>query len=249
MHGLRSGRVLSAEAFVPVVMEIHHPPGVIVFSSLEAHWTPLLLGFYGGFLTCCCSVAQLCPTLWDPMNYSTPGFPVLHNLQEFAQIHFHWAGDAIYVILCIFSFAFSLSQHQGLFLTQTWAIINFTSSPSPLIGMGVMRWGRGCVCKFLNIACLFWWPALIRTRNAPGAYHFRNYKVLQSSVSETRAETNIYISYYLHLPSFLSPDYVAEDETEKSTLFTIRKTLTPLWAFSLDDLIPYNWPSKNEESI
>ena len=153
MHGLRSGRVLSAEAFVPVVMEIHHPPGVIVFSSLEAHWTPLLLGFYGGFLTCCCSVAQLCPTLWDPMNYSTPGFPVLHNLQEFAQIRFHWAGDAIYVILCIFSFAFSLSQHQGLFLTQTWAIINFTSSPSPLIGMGVMRWGRGCVCKFLNIAC------------------------------------------------------------------------------------------------
>lgn len=37
MHGLRSGRVLSAEAFVPVVMEIHHPPGVTVFTSLEAH--------------------------------------------------------------------------------------------------------------------------------------------------------------------------------------------------------------------
>ena len=34
---------------------------------------------------CCCSVTQLCPTLWDPMNYSTPGFPVLHYLPEFVQ--------------------------------------------------------------------------------------------------------------------------------------------------------------------
>ena len=31
----------------------------------------------------------------DPMNCSTPGFPVLHNLPEFAQTHVHWVGDAI----------------------------------------------------------------------------------------------------------------------------------------------------------
>ena len=37
MHRLRSGRVLSAGALVPVVMEIYHPPGVIVFTSLKAH--------------------------------------------------------------------------------------------------------------------------------------------------------------------------------------------------------------------
>ena len=30
------------------------------------------------YLFCCCSVTQLCPTLCDPMNYSTPGIPVLH---------------------------------------------------------------------------------------------------------------------------------------------------------------------------
>ena len=38
---------------------------------------------------------QSCPTLWDPMDCSTPGFPVLHYLSEFAQTHIHWVGDAI----------------------------------------------------------------------------------------------------------------------------------------------------------
>ena len=42
----------------------------------------------------CCSVAKLCLTLFDPKNYSMPGFSVLHHLPEFAQIHVHWVGDA-----------------------------------------------------------------------------------------------------------------------------------------------------------
>ena len=37
----------------------------------------------------CCSVAQSCPTLCDPMDCSTPGFPVLHYLPEFAQVYVH----------------------------------------------------------------------------------------------------------------------------------------------------------------
>ena len=41
------------------------------------------------------SVAQSCPTLCNPMNYSRPGFPVLHYLPEFAQIHVQWVSDAI----------------------------------------------------------------------------------------------------------------------------------------------------------
>ena len=40
-------------------------------------------------------VAQSCPTLCDPMNRSTPGLPVHHQLPEFTQIHVHRAGDAI----------------------------------------------------------------------------------------------------------------------------------------------------------
>ena len=37
------------------------------------------------FFVFICSDAKLCPTLCDPMNCSTPGFPVLHNLLKFAQ--------------------------------------------------------------------------------------------------------------------------------------------------------------------
>ena len=41
------------------------------------------------------SVAQLCPTLGDPMNCSIPGFPMCHPLPEPAQTHVHQVGDAI----------------------------------------------------------------------------------------------------------------------------------------------------------
>ena len=41
------------------------------------------------------SVAQSCLTLCDPMNHSTPGLPVHHQLPEFIQTHLHRVGDAI----------------------------------------------------------------------------------------------------------------------------------------------------------
>ena len=40
------------------------------------------------------SIDQSCPTLCDPMNFSTPGLPVRHQLPEFTQTHIHWVGDA-----------------------------------------------------------------------------------------------------------------------------------------------------------
>ena len=45
--------------------------------------------------SCCCLVTKSCPTLWDPMDCNTPGFPVLHYPPEFAQTHVHWVSDAI----------------------------------------------------------------------------------------------------------------------------------------------------------
>ena len=42
---------------------------------------------------CCCSVTKSCPTLCDPMDYNTPGFPVL--LSEFAQVYVRCIRDAI----------------------------------------------------------------------------------------------------------------------------------------------------------
>ena len=41
-----------------------------------------------------------CPTLGDPMNCSTPGFPVRHHLMELAQTHLHWVSEAIHLIFC-----------------------------------------------------------------------------------------------------------------------------------------------------
>ena len=41
------------------------------------------------------SVTQSCLTLCDPMDCSTPGLPVHHQLPEFNQTHVHWVGDAI----------------------------------------------------------------------------------------------------------------------------------------------------------
>ena len=51
-------------------------------------WTTLLYTWNS-------SVAQSCPTLCDPMNRSTPGLPVHHQLPEFTQTHVHRVGDAI----------------------------------------------------------------------------------------------------------------------------------------------------------
>ena len=39
------------------------------------------------------SVTQSCPTLWNPMDYSTPGLPVHQQLPKFTQTHVHWVGD------------------------------------------------------------------------------------------------------------------------------------------------------------
>ena len=64
------------------------------------------------------SVAQSCPTLCDPMNHSTPGLPVHHQLPEFTQTHVHRVGDAIQPSRPL-SFpsppALNPSQHQSLF--------------------------------------------------------------------------------------------------------------------------------------
>ena len=81
------------------------------------------------------SVAQLCPTLCDPMYCSMLGFPVHHQLPEFTQSHVHWVGDAIqpsHPLLSTSPPAFSLSQHQGLSsepVAKYWSF-SFSISPS-----------------------------------------------------------------------------------------------------------------------
>ena len=64
------------------------------------------------------SVAQLCLTVCDAMDCSTPGFPVHYQLLELAQTHVHRVRDAIqpsHPLLAPSPPAFNLSQHKGLF--------------------------------------------------------------------------------------------------------------------------------------
>ena len=64
------------------------------------------------------SFSQFCLTLCDPMDCSTPGFPVHHQLLELSQTHVHWVSDAIqpsHLLLSLSTLAFNLSQSQGLF--------------------------------------------------------------------------------------------------------------------------------------
>ena len=88
-------------------------------------------------MCCCCSVADLCLILCEPMDCSTLGFPVLHHLLEFAQTHAHWVDDAIqpsHPLSFLSPPAFNLSQHQDLFQRALWIrwpkYWSFSISPS-----------------------------------------------------------------------------------------------------------------------
>ena len=77
----------------------------------------------------CSSVAKSCPTLCVPMEWSMPGFPVLHYLLEFAQTHVHWVSDAIQPSHSLLppSPLLSLSQHQGLY-QWPWSLVKLFAS-------------------------------------------------------------------------------------------------------------------------
>ena len=63
--------------------------------QLVPQWDPTTHLLEGLGKKNCCSVPQLYLTLCDPMDCSTPGFPVLHHLPELAQTHVHRVSDAI----------------------------------------------------------------------------------------------------------------------------------------------------------
>ena len=68
------------------------PPGNDVEYTIKAPSLMKLIQFSSFQFS---SVAQSCPKGCDPMNRSTPGFPVHHQLPEFTQTHAHQVGDAI----------------------------------------------------------------------------------------------------------------------------------------------------------
>ena len=95
------------------------------------------------------SVTQLCPTLCDPMNRSTPGLPVHHQRPEFTQTHVHRVSDAIHLILC----------HPLLLLPSIPPSIRVFSSESTLH----MRWPEYWSFSF----------SIIPSKETPGLISFK----------------------------------------------------------------------------
>ena len=104
---------------------------------------PLLLPsskFLSLFLTQFSSVTQSCSTLCDPMDCSTPGFPVHHQLLELAQTHDHRVGDAIQpshpplspFSSCLQSFPASGSFQMSQFFASGGQSIGVSASASVL---------------------------------------------------------------------------------------------------------------------
>ena len=80
------------------------------------------------------SVAQPCLTLCNPMNHSTPGLPIHHQLLESTQTHVHWVSDAIqpshHQLLKYFSWA--SWNHAGTWLSLVWRVWSFHLCLLPL---------------------------------------------------------------------------------------------------------------------
>ena len=86
------------------------------------------------------SVAQLCPTLCDPINCSMPGLPVHHQLPEFTQTHVHWVGGAIqpsHPLLSPSPPALNPSQHQSLF---QWVNSSHEVALASVLPMNTQDW-------------------------------------------------------------------------------------------------------------
>ena len=124
-------------------------------SSQSRDWTQVSC-IADRFFTLCSvqfsSVAQWCPTLCDPMNRSTPGLPVHHQLPESTQTHVHRVDDAIqHLILC----------RPLLFLPSIFLSIRVFSNESALC----IRWPKYCSPqKCLNISPSNEHPGLISFR-------------------------------------------------------------------------------------
>ena len=105
------------------MMRVSYITGIMLFLSLKLNSRECVCVHVCVCLHVCgCALshnhAQSCLTLCDPMNHSTPGLPVHHQLPEFTQTHVHRVGDAIQPSHPLSSPsppAPTPSQHQGLF--------------------------------------------------------------------------------------------------------------------------------------
>ena len=110
VHGILQVKILELVA-MPSSRGSFQPRFQICISCIAGRFLPLS---HRGSIS---SVAQSCLTLCDPMNRSTPGLPVHHQLPEFTQTHVHRVSDAIQPSHSVIPFSSCLQsfQHQDLF--------------------------------------------------------------------------------------------------------------------------------------
>ena len=111
-----------------------------VFPSIRVFSNELTLQYMN--IASVSSVAQSCPTLCDPMDCNTPGFPVYHQLLELTQTHVHRVSDAIqpshplsFPSPPAFNLSFPLSQ---LFTSGAWSI--GVSASASVLPMNIQDW-------------------------------------------------------------------------------------------------------------
>ena len=113
----------------------------------------------------CCSIAQSCPVLCNPMDCSMPGFPVHHQLPELAQTHVHQVSDAIQPILasvvpfssCLQSFPASGPFPVNQFFTSGGQSIGASASAS-VLPVDIQGWfplGLTDLTVFFNVGHLY----------------------------------------------------------------------------------------------
>ena len=93
-------------------------PGDLLDPGIEPASPVMADGFFTTGPLYCCSVDKSCLTLCNPMDCSTPGFPVLHYFPDFAQVYVRWVGDAIWPshpLLPSSPFAFPIVQYKRFF--------------------------------------------------------------------------------------------------------------------------------------
>ena len=88
------------------------------------------------------SVTQSCLTLCDPMNRSTPGIAVHHQLLEFTQTHIHWVSDAIQPSLSSPSPAPNPSQHESQKMNTYESVLMKWMNLEPVIRVKKVRKGK-----------------------------------------------------------------------------------------------------------
>ena len=126
----------------------------------------------------CCSVSKSHPTLCDPKDCSTPGFPVLHYLLEFAQTHVSWIGNAILpshpvtpFSSCPQSFPASASFPVSWLFMSGGQIIGASAS-ALVLPVNIQGWFP------VGLTCLVSWL----TRDSQKSFPTPQFKIINSSV-------------------------------------------------------------------